>query len=195
MPQPPTKKHILESTLTAIEKFGYQNITTRVIAKEAGVNNAAIHYYYGTKEKLVDEALAMTLDHMLEDSSEILSRPSNLENRLIWLFQYLVEGIQRFPNLIRAHLNGPLMEGRKDSPFITMMDRWIQLILVEFGDELSEEKKKQISQNIFSSMITILMTGMLPKSPGGYGFIQLSDPMIRSQYIQKIVQSILHDSV
>ena len=101
MSEQPTKQHILESTIDAIEKHGLQNLTTRVIAQEAGVNNAALHYYFGTKERLLDEALSTTLNHMLEDTEEILTSDMHIRDRLIAVFTYLVEGVLRFPNLIR----------------------------------------------------------------------------------------------
>ncbi|MFN2121724.1 MAG: ABC transporter ATP-binding protein, partial [Anaerolineales bacterium] len=68
-------------------------------------------------QERIAEALALTLDHMMEDTDEILSRSEDIRSRLRALFEYLIDGILRFPNLIRAHLSGPLMEGERESPF------------------------------------------------------------------------------
>ena len=42
------------------------------IPDEARVNNAALHYYFGTKKALLGLAMEQSLKNMLEDSSEIL---------------------------------------------------------------------------------------------------------------------------
>ena len=41
---------ILEAAAIALTRGGYERITTRRIAEEAGVNIATLHYYFGTKE-------------------------------------------------------------------------------------------------------------------------------------------------
>ena len=70
-----TKEKILHATIDAIVKNGIQNVTTRVIAQEAGVNNAALHYYFGTKEQLL-EAFLPGLDSINPDFSRDWIRAS-----------------------------------------------------------------------------------------------------------------------
>lgn len=41
--------------------MGFEHITTRRIAEEAGVNIAALHYYFGSKEALLTEAVRYSL--------------------------------------------------------------------------------------------------------------------------------------
>ncbi|MDP4095119.1 MAG: TetR family transcriptional regulator, partial [Bacillota bacterium] len=50
------KERIILATIELIEKKGINSITTRGIASTANVNSAAINYYFGSKEKLLDEA-------------------------------------------------------------------------------------------------------------------------------------------
>jgi len=57
------KKRIIQATIICIEKDGIQSLTTRSVAKEAGVNNAAINYYFGSKDKLLEETLKQITDH------------------------------------------------------------------------------------------------------------------------------------
>ena len=48
-----TATRILNAAFRRLASDGYNNLSTRDIAAEAGVNHAAIHYYFGTKDKLV----------------------------------------------------------------------------------------------------------------------------------------------
>lgn len=58
------QERIVRATLAGIERDGLGRLTVRRIAADAGVNLAAISYYFGGKERLLDLALARTLDEV-----------------------------------------------------------------------------------------------------------------------------------
>lgn len=194
MSQRATKQQILEATITAIEKFGVQNITTRIIAQEAGVNNAALHYYYGTKERLVAEALALTLDHMMEDTDAILSGAGDLRQRLRALFEYIVAGVIRYPNLIRAHLSGALMEGDSSSPFLHLLDAWLERTGSELESALAAVPKHNIRFGVYTAFSAIVLAGLLPESAQTTAVINLRDEAARSQAIETILDNLIEQS-
>jgi len=112
----PPEKRILEATIACIEQDGIDNLTTRKIAEQAGVNIAAINYYFRSKERLVEEVMKMTLQHMQDDLLEIINQESapflqRLENVVMWL----IEGGKRFPKMLMAHMYGILVEKRPDT--------------------------------------------------------------------------------
>lgn len=114
-PQAPEVR-ILEATIACIEQDGIDNLTTRKIAEQAGVNIAAINYYFRSKERLVEEVMKMTIQHMQDDLLEIIHQESipflqRLENVVIWL----IEGGKRFPKMLMAHMYGILVEKRTDT--------------------------------------------------------------------------------
>ncbi|MCC6147723.1 MAG: TetR family transcriptional regulator [Anaerolineaceae bacterium] len=191
MAQRATKQHIMEATITAIEKYGVQNVTTRTIAQEAGVNNAALHYYYGTKDRLVTEALALTLDHMMQDTDAILSGEGDIRERLAALFGYIVEGILRYPNLIRAHLAGPLMQGENNSPFLGLLDAWLNRTSRELETIPTSTPAGGMRFAVYAAFSAILMAGLLPESAQEVISINLRDAAARTKAIESIVASLL----
>jgi len=64
------KERLLEAALDTFGRYGYEAATTRMIAKEAGVNIAAIPYYFNGKEGLymavIDHIVTIITNH-LED--------------------------------------------------------------------------------------------------------------------------------
>jgi AcrR family transcriptional regulator len=48
-----TPEHILNAALEVLARDGYQRMTVRAIAEEAGVNHALISYHFGGKENLL----------------------------------------------------------------------------------------------------------------------------------------------
>ncbi len=66
-----TATRILDAAFRRLASDGYNNLSTRDIAAEAGVNHAAIHYYFGTKEKLVVAVLDEANRRLLERQAEM----------------------------------------------------------------------------------------------------------------------------
>jgi len=188
-----TKKHILEATINAIEKYGIQSLTTRNIANEAGVNNAALHYYYGTKEELIELALKQTLDHMLEDTVDILADQSSIEDRLRTLLDYIIDGILRYPNLIRAHLYEPLMKDNADSPLLNVFNIWVEEISKAINHGLDQEHKQSLKYQIFSLISSTLMAGLLPLREENFPPVNMNDPISRKEFVDHFIQCILSE--
>jgi AcrR family transcriptional regulator len=162
-----------------------------VLAREAGVNNAALHYYFGTKDELISQAMAMTLEHMMEDSRDILSGEGDIQARLETLLDYLCEGILKFPNIIRAHLIGPFFEDQAESPFLKMIEVWITHTVSDLGDSLPDSRQSRMRLAIFSALCTALMAGLLPFSDGTLSTVDLRNEANRKAFVDHLVKSIL----
>ncbi len=80
------KEKILDAALRLIVKHGSANITIREVAKEAGVNIAAINYYFSSKEQMLLEMEKLFRDNFDEafttlDRDDIFGE----EKLLVWL--------------------------------------------------------------------------------------------------------------
>ena len=67
-----TRERLLEAAIDVFGKYGYDAATTRVIAREAGVNIAAIPYYYSSKENLYRAVISHIVDMVTEQIAETL---------------------------------------------------------------------------------------------------------------------------
>ncbi|WP_040205985.1 TetR/AcrR family transcriptional regulator [Neobacillus jeddahensis] len=99
-----TKGNILNATLELIKTDGLENITLRKIAALAGVNLALINYYFGSKDKLINEALKIQLasfrKHFLILDEYSLSPKDRLKTFLV---EY-VNSVIKYPELIKEIL-------------------------------------------------------------------------------------------
>jgi AcrR family transcriptional regulator len=191
MTQTKTRDYIVIATITTIEKYGIQHVTTRLIAEEAGVNNAALHYYFGTKENLIAQALSLSLHHMMEDTDAILSTNEEYSERLKTLFLYLSDGVVKFPNLIRAHIIGPIMEGDPNGPFLDMLDAWLKRTTAEFETNLSDEVHQRLRMAFQSAISTLLFAGLIPEKQGVSTSIDLHEVASRDEMIKILVETIV----
>ena len=109
---------IIEATIECIEREGIQAVTIRKIAKLAGVNSAAINYYFRSKEKLVEEVKRSTVEHVFEDWREIINDESRtVRERLFLLFTDYMEGAIMYPGIsYRQYLRFSVREAAERIP-------------------------------------------------------------------------------
>jgi AcrR family transcriptional regulator len=73
-----TRSRILHAAAAAIAERGWGAVSTRDIAERAGVNNALIHYYFGTRQQLLRAAAIDAILRDLQAPGEILARAPSL---------------------------------------------------------------------------------------------------------------------
>lgn len=106
-----TNEALVRAAIDCIEEHGLDRVTTRLIAERAGTNIASINYYFRTKDRLIEEAMAVTVTHMLEDVRLTLddaARP--FRETLHDVLYYLIVGRLMWPGVTRAHLYRVVVE-------------------------------------------------------------------------------------
>jgi AcrR family transcriptional regulator len=63
--EPSTRDRILSASLEIAGGEGIEALTTRRVAREAGVNVGLLHYYFSSKDALVEETLGGFLEQMI----------------------------------------------------------------------------------------------------------------------------------
>jgi AcrR family transcriptional regulator len=69
-----TREHILDRTIYLMGKLGTTEVSVRTIAKEAGVNVAAVNYYFSSKEQMLEQMGERFL-HGYGQIMKLLERP------------------------------------------------------------------------------------------------------------------------
>jgi AcrR family transcriptional regulator len=160
--EPSTQEAILLATIDCINDYGIENLTTRMIAERAGANIASINYYFRTKESLVNQALEITIKHMLEDVVETIQN-DQLGFREIFhdVIYYLVSGASNNLGISTAHLYRLVIEKDYQSvsarsflaAFNNLLERAIQTFPGQDPDRL-----RRILASIFSAIMFMMLT-------------------------------------
>lgn len=97
-----TKDNILNATLLLIKDDGFDELTTRKIAAAAGVNIALVNYYFGSKEKLLNEALRIILDTFNDCFAPLDDDTLEPRERLrLFLLKY-IDHLYQYPKAIQG---------------------------------------------------------------------------------------------
>ncbi len=69
-----TKEKMLRAAESLFSEHGFSATSVRMITAEADVNLAAMHYHFGSKEKLIAELFAWRLDPLNQERLELLDQ-------------------------------------------------------------------------------------------------------------------------
>lgn len=101
--EPGAQERLLEAATDVFGRHGYDAATTRMIAKEAGVNIAAIPYYFDGKEGLyqavIHHIVGMVTEQLAETRKEIANQSfagPGAEKKAAALLEQLVAGLISF---------------------------------------------------------------------------------------------------
>src|SRR5271165_7110012 len=102
-----TKHKILDTAERLIAEQGYAATSLRHIITQAGVNLAAIHYHFGSKEELLDELIVRGAGPVNEkrlallDQVEAIPGPPAIEDVLGAFLLPMSEAADRNPGFVR----------------------------------------------------------------------------------------------
>jgi len=185
------EEKILLTTIDCIEKYGIAGATNRRITAEAGVNLAAINYYFRSKEALVQRAIEVTLKNAF-DLDDMPAMPgASAAERCIAIFVDLVQGGYHYPGITHAHFYNLLAAGQSDAPLVARVNRFIDELaadLTERGCSLQPDELKTALAQIFSAvMMPVLAPQLFEQHPG----LDLRDPALCRAYVARLVQRLL----
>ena len=157
-----TQEAILLATIDCINEFGIEHLTTRMIAEKAGANIASINYYFRTKERLVNQALEITIQHMLEDVLDTIENPDlPFRKTLNDVFYYLIEGASGNIGISNAHLYRLVVEKDYQSisaqSFLAAFESILDRTKAEFPEK-DPTRLRWILASIFSSIMFMMLT-------------------------------------
>lgn len=138
-----TRDQILAAAYRTLIDVGYNQISMRKIADEAGVNQSLLHYYYGSKENLMLEVLGYVNEQLLARQRKMYQEVRSFEAIWAQALEYFKEDVQS--GYVRAlwelRAQG-LSNARIQKRLVEMIGHWRSLVadlaknaLVEYGVE------------------------------------------------------------
>jgi TetR/AcrR family transcriptional regulator len=94
-----TEKLIKEKAKSLFFKKGFLNATTQEIADEAGVNRALIHYYFRSREQLLDTLLMETIQEKRDRVRNILMSEAPFREKIARYIDAVVDYGLTYPYL------------------------------------------------------------------------------------------------
>ena len=182
------QRKIVEAAIVCIERDGLQGVTIRSIAREAGVNSAAISYYFRSKDVLVTEALSATLENAFGDWEVLLrEQSSDLRPRIRSILIEVFEGSLRFPGIVKAHLYDTFVNGSARTAFIARFSKFLSAMTREIAVHFPDRSASEIGGNVLQMVCAVLLPGIMPQLFRRATAVDLSRPEGRAAYIDALI--------
>jgi AcrR family transcriptional regulator len=182
------EEKIILAAIECLEKFGVQGATNRKIAEIAGINSAAINYYFRSKEVLIQRAMERTLANAF-DWKEIDQLPGDTpQEHCVAIFLNLIEGSLNYPGITHAHFFGLLTAQDYDALVVKRLNDFVNDLvrdLQQRGLQMQKEELQQACIQITSSVFFLILSPKLFLP----GFdLDLSNSSQREKFIRSLVQ-------
>jgi AcrR family transcriptional regulator len=140
------REHILDIAENLFAEFGYEGTSTRLLAKEAGVNVAMISYYFGSKEKLFEALVERRTSHTREKLTSLVKEETDPWLKLSKAIDLYVERILSNPQFHRIMCREISLMQRSG------MTENLNEILARNAKELIKIIKQGIKENVFRNV-------------------------------------------
>jgi AcrR family transcriptional regulator len=185
------EEKIITAAVECIEKYGIKGTTVRQIAEHAGVNIAAVNYYFRSKDILIERCMQQTL-HNAFDWEDLSQLPGNTAaEHCMAIFNHIMEGGLNYPGITRAHFYDLLVEGKYTPPFSSALDAFIENLMKDMrlkGATLSDSELYLACAQITNAIFMCILAPQLFK--GKHGF-DPQDTDSRRQYVNRLVERLL----
>lgn len=182
------EQKILTAAIACVEKIGEGKTTVREIAREAGVNVAAINYYFRTKAQLMDRVREVTLENAFDWSDLSESENAEPRARMAHILSHLVAGAQTYPQITRSHFlalfDGEGERGARVRDFFTRFLNRLYDDMVGRGMAPGDGLRDRLIQAISASVLGI---GLHVELWDAFRGADLRDPGVRSAYIERLL--------
>ena len=190
MKDPAARQKILAEAINCIEKYGIEGCTIRNIAKEAAIPFSSLHYYFESKEELVNEAMAQAINGSFEDLYEIWKNRTDDLSAVTEILTFLFDGAIRYPGITRAGLYTLLMGGKVDGLFAVKLNEFLMEIALEVS------RKHDINENMLSLKLvrafsSTLFLGISPRAFAQFSSLDFRDAERRNELVLLIINDLL----
>lgn len=176
-----TAMRIVLAAVEMVNRGGTGAVTTRAIAREAGVNPAAVNYHFGTRENLISAVLDLTLSHLFQDWEMILSENTlSLPEKIYFFLDYMMEGMARYPGLVRSYIFDDSISAPVAERFLQKLNRAIEALTS--GTQNGPALQQAVS--------AVLAFGMIPEMFRMFSGGRLSSEEDRRRYLLPFVNGL-----
>ena len=187
------EEKIIAAAIECIERYGIQATTNRKIAEIAGVNGAAVNYYFRSKDVLIQKVMEVTLKNAFDWQDHLAPPQVSAQEHARAIFYDLLDGAVHYPQVTRAHFYGVINTGDYNSQTVQRLDEFIDQLVADLrrrGSELDEAGLRLAVAQMMSAIF------MLALAPGLYAHslgLDMRSEADRRVYVDRLVERLLTD--
>lgn len=186
-----TEEKIINAAIQCIEKYGSAKVTNKLIGEEAGVNSAAISYYFRSKAKLMALAQEVALRNGFEWEDYAETDALGAKEQLAGVLTRLAAGALRFPNLTKSFFMDAYMNGDYSGAGIRKLNEFLALVCEKLCAKLPNARETDVRSVIHRAFNgAVLPMIAMPRLLAGFSEVDLSDAAVCERYIGDVIEAL-----
>jgi AcrR family transcriptional regulator len=185
------EERIIDAAIDCLEKYGVRGATVRRISETAGLNGAAVNYYFRSKDALIERAMAITLDNAFSWDDFVHTEPLRLREQLVEIMSHLASGAVKFPTISQAHFYEILANGNYDTSVVPRMTDFMNKLLAQVMTKsagLDEERARILLMSLVSSVM--MYYAVFPRLYDAFSGKDMRDPAAQRAYVETAVDAL-----
>lgn len=188
----PVRERIILAAVETIEKDGLPAVTIRSIAKRAGVNSAAINYYFRSKDSLIEDVFRKTIEHSVEDLRVILDAGDKAPRETLEEFLlYLMDGAILYPGLTKSHMYDVLIERKSDNLFLRRINALLAVAAEKIRAVKTAESPERSREAAVLMISAVIFPALMPRAFRPLTGKSFEDAETRRAYVRSVVENVL----
>ena len=187
-------ERILAAALVCMERDGIEATGIRNIAREAGVNSAAINYYFRSKDNLIRLALERSLENAFNATLAELDRllAEGLPRRAAFdrVMDDHIHHVRDYPRLAYAHLRDALVNQRYDGDAVQRINAFLEALLERLAAGASTQRAGELRLLLVQAWGSVLLFAVLPQLFEPFLPLDFSNDEQRARYAKRLLAPI-----
>lgn len=186
-----TRERIIYAAIQCIGEHGIQAATIRIIAERAQVNIALINYHFGSKKKLMDEAIRRSVDDYLSGLFGGPSGKATDETAEAVLRRFLAESLRdaiSSPRITKSYLHDSIMHDDYSGAFVERLNAFLKRLHDRTGACIAEKTSEQAKLAIAQMASSVLFMGLVPQFFCGFLDMDLNNPASQKRFVESLVR-------
>ncbi|MEG0297307.1 MAG: TetR/AcrR family transcriptional regulator [Clostridium sp.] len=189
-----TRDKILDATLSLIRNEGFNNITIRKIADLADVNIAAVNYHFGSKDKVINEAMKILAKKVTACFKELDKKEIPPKERLRLFLVGYAENTLEYSEVFKILINESISNNNANGDYVKFLGEMgvskISIVLRECGVTCEENVLvMKVIQMIGTLAFPILLGNHMNEMVG----VDYTDNKTREIYIDFVLKSLISE--
>jgi AcrR family transcriptional regulator len=182
------EEKIINATIACIEQFGVEATTNRKIAEIAGINSAAVNYYFRSKEILLQRVMERTLDNAFDWKDFEHLAGDTPQERCEAIFLDILSGGVNFPGITRAHFHNLLSLGDYDSQVVARINKFVESLVQDLISHGYKGNRTDLEMSCMQLSYAIFMAVLTPRI---FTQLNLEDAGNQKTFVHSLVHKIL----
>lgn len=183
----PIRDRLIDATIACIKNVGIHAVTIRSIANEADLNSAAINYYFGTKDKLIEEALCWAMANAMASFEMFEEKGKDSFDALQGFFRHNFEGIVNDPEIFKAYFYNPFIKNEYDPDTMNWFHGFLGQLVEVIKRFLPEADELEVKVTVVQLVSSMLVPGILPGLYRETLGIDMKSPEMQRKYIDYLL--------